>query len=129
MTQLYIFGAGGHGHDIIAMIPYYEESDNNLHFMGFFDDKVCNPTEVAGTFTKNLKNKQAWRICVIGLNWPQDRFELLQKLEGWEFPNIIHNSVDALVPSLGVGVVVGQNTSLGFKSKIGNHVHIGNGQK
>jgi sugar O-acyltransferase (sialic acid O-acetyltransferase NeuD family) len=121
-TPMYIFGAGGHGHDILAIvndISYYQ-------CVGFFDDDKSKwpLADCENNFTYRGFGP---KFVAIGLNWPYQRFKMFSQMIGWEFATIVHPTVSSMGQTLGDGVIVGQHTSLGYNSEIGRHTHIGAG--
>ena len=126
MKTIAIYGAGGLGREVLALIQSFQD----WSVSGFFDDyipkgSIVDGIEVKGGCEELLKLKTN---VVVALGDPRAKKDLLNKLqniEGLEFPSLIHPSAILLNKAtiqVGKGTIITAGCILTTSITIGNHV-------
>lgn len=112
MSAVVVLCAGGHGQDIAAILK-----DAGQSFAGYLDDNVDGPDILGPCFDLHLYDRY-----LIGHNNSRIREQLDRP----------HGAATAIHPSAAVhftlqalpGVVIGQHTTIGPKTRLGRHSHV-----
>ena len=127
-----IFGARGHGKDVLTTIIDSNKNSKKYKILGFIDDdptlqgtKICN-FPVLGTtdwFSKIRKNI----FCIVAIGDSKPRFKIVKKLEKLkvQFFTVIHPSVIySKFVKIGTGSIIHAGCVITSDIEIGNHVDI-----
>ena len=131
MKDLYIFGAGGFGREVVWLIERINAIIPTWNIKGFLDDAeerqniVINGYKVLGgnDYFKQIK-EECWVICTIGAS--KVRKQVIEKLNSYSnvrFATLVDPSVllsDTV--KLGEGTILCAGTIATVNIKIGNHV-------
>lgn len=140
MKDIAIYGAGGYGNEIAAMIKKINEKELIWNFIGFFDDaKTKGDKNCYGTILGNLDDLNSWNqklSVVLAIGNPLVLKELSNKICNTfiDFPNIIAPDLvyyDEQTVVMGKGNVIMYHsivscfTSIGDFNLINSNVSIG----
>ncbi len=124
---LYIYGAGGLGREILAMV----RAMNEWEPVGFFDDGRPAGTEVGGLPVMGGREKIASRAhpvsVVIAIGDPQIKRDIAKGLadSGCDFPSLVHPAailMERETIRLGAGAIITAGCVLTTNIDVGAHV-------
>lgn len=128
MRPIAIYGAGGLGREVLALI----KSLDHYHPVGFYDDALSKGTMVAGCPVlgdfEDLKRHNQDLSMVVAVGNPSIKrviADRIKDLNFLNFPPIVHHTAILLDPSnisLGQGVIVGAGVIMTTDIVVGDHV-------
>jgi|TARA_B110000438_G_scaffold184883_1_gene176594 sugar O-acyltransferase (sialic acid O-acetyltransferase NeuD family) len=127
-----IFGAQGHGKDVLSTIIDLNKNFKKYKILGFIDDdptlqgsKVCTFSVLGNIdwFSKPRKNI----FCIVAIGDSKTKFKIVKKLEKLNVPffTVIHPSVIcSKFVKIGIGSVIHAGCVITSDVEIGNHVDV-----
>lgn len=99
MKDIAIFGAGGFGREVLALVQDINAIDPQWNILGFFDDhcdkgQIINDYPILGTY-RDLNQWESDIDIAIGIGNPVPRKEVFEKIHNphVHFPTLLHPSV------------------------------------
>jgi sugar O-acyltransferase (sialic acid O-acetyltransferase NeuD family) len=147
LKEIYIYGAGGYGAELVDLVRSINRNDNRWLIAGFFDDNKTPGTEVSGI--EVLGDLDEMRILaaatgelhlVLAFGDPHLRKKVRESLDGMNiiYPSLIHPNVilgeDVHLAEgniINANVVVSRSTRLdafclvNFNAVLGHDLHLG----
>ena len=130
MKDIAIFGAGGFGKEVAAILQIINEQSPNWNLVGFFDDGVEKGTSISryGKVLGGVEMLDQWNeplSVVFAIGNPKVLEQLVSKITNpnINFPNIIHPDVyfaDKKTLEMGRGNVVMRGCSFSVDVKVGD---------
>ena len=130
MKDIAIFGAGGFGKEVAAILQIINEQSPNWNLVGFFDDGVEKNTFISryGKVLGGVEMLDQWNeplSVVFAIGNPKVLEQLVSKITNpnINFPNIIHPDVyfaDKKTLEMGRGNVVMRGCSFSVDVKVGD---------
>ena len=130
MTKIAIYGAGGFGKEIAALIGKINEKSPEWHFIGFFDDGIAPHTSIShfGKVLGGIEQVNHWPEplnLVFAIGNPVTLHHLVQKIVNplIAFPNLFHPEVYFADPQsfkCGKGNVAVRGVSFSVDVQIGD---------
>lgn len=130
MNKIAIYGAGGFGKEIAAMISKINEVSKTWEFIGFFDDNISPGIQVShfGKVLGDMNTLNNWSEplgIVFAIGNPSTLFTLVQKVINPKitFPNLFHPEVyfaDIDSFKCGKGNIAVRGVSFSVDVKIGD---------
>lgn len=131
MQDVAIYGAGGLGRELAAMMHYINTVKPTWNLIGFFDDGKDKGAEVShfGRVLGGITEINAWDeplAVVIGVGSPMARKAIREKIRNSlvSFPNLIHPDFKVADPAtfcIGEGNVITSNCGVTVNVTIGNY--------
>lgn len=133
MNSVVIIGAGGSGREISQIFVDINKVSNTWNVVGYLDEnqdlygQILNGFPVLGSFDWLNKNMDNSLFCIISVNSPIARKNIVKKLESIpiQYCNAIHPTVilwDSV--EMGKDIVLQARSLLSVNTKIGNHVQL-----
>ncbi len=133
MKKIAVYGAGGFGREVHALIEHINLVSPTWEFIGYFDDGIAKGEKINGKpILGGLKEAQDTGEInmIIALGSPIVKQKIVNNLEGYPivFPVLIHPQViipyDSSIFSIEEGTVVAAGSIISVNSRIGKHVLI-----
>lgn len=112
MKDIIIIGAGGFGREIKCLIEDINLVQKKFNVIGFIDDGIDKGTQIHEykvlggiDYLRLIKNKPQ---LVVAIGNPSTKKNIIQKLNGFDFPSIVHPSVSLS----GTNISIGEGTIL-----------------
>lgn len=107
MQDLIIIGAGGFGREVKELIIDINQIKETYNIIGFIDDGIEAGTLIHNipvlgniSYLNNLKTKP---LLVVAIGDPKVKKSVVEKLSGFNFPSLIHPSVNRLGANISIG--------------------------
>ena len=107
MKDLIIIGAGGFGREVKELIVDINRKEKTYNVIGFVDDGIEAGTPVHDltvlgdvSYLNELSEKP---LLAVAIGDPQIKKKVIQKLEGFSFPSLVHPSVYPLGTNISIG--------------------------
>lgn len=137
--NLVIIGAGGFGREVLQLIKAINDKNQEcFNVLGFIDDGVDQGSQLLGLpvlggidFLKNMDPKPA---VALAIGDPVSKKTIVEQLQGFEFPELIHPSVALNKDELSIGrgalicegciltcdIIVGEFVTLNLSCTVGH---------
>lgn len=131
LKDIAIFGVGGFGRGVLALIENINNIEATYNIVGFFDDghekgEIINGFPVLGK-TKDLNQWESELALVVGIGNPVIKKQIISKITNSKvyFPTLIHPSVIICAPEfvkIGQGCIICAGCIINTNIEIGNFV-------
>jgi sugar O-acyltransferase (sialic acid O-acetyltransferase NeuD family) len=128
--KIAVYGTGGHGREIAALVQGGLTVDRDAVLAGFIDDdsssvgQQVNGAEVFSLVGLKEAHPDAHIVCAVGSPVVRERLALKCADQGFEFATLCAGAVPSSLVTIGEGSVLCPGAIVTVNIDIGRHVHI-----